>query len=158
MGSIGYDAGVADTLKEQLNAEVVRVISEVALIRPEPGDVVIVKLGDRSTGWIPDPAYEARVRELIEACCVENPRLKEVSFLITHAFTEFSVLRLRPGAVGGPATVEEKPESITRVLEQVRELVDLTENLTDAEWKAISPGRPLATALRALVGATRKQG
>lgn len=70
-------------------------IRELARLNVQPGDVLLVKLGDPATGWIPGPEAEARILELLKAADLSVPAI-----VWNYAIDVSSIRPPKEGVVG----------------------------------------------------------
>lgn len=86
MGSMDGDRTINDIVKDQIAAQ-------VKVIKPQPGDIVVAKLGIMDMGdgmppWIPGVEELVMAREDLELVLP-----KDVKVLVHHMGLEFEVLR-----------------------------------------------------------------
>jgi hypothetical protein len=59
-------------------------VDSIERIQPEEGDILLVKLGDKNTGWIPSPEHEGTALTLWNKALRERGLEDKVSVLIYH--------------------------------------------------------------------------
>ena len=60
------------------------------------GSVVIAKLGDPSTGWIPPPEVEKKFMEVWEAAMKERGLTGKVTCIVWSYAIDFQILQTKP--------------------------------------------------------------
>ena len=93
---------LADTLaalEEVAAMQHILMTTELQRVDLKPDEFLMVKIGDRATGWIPDPSHEQRLLELLAQVALEVPSASP--YLVYHYGVE---------AAAGKVTAEAWPD------------------------------------------------
>ena len=99
----GLCASLEDALDaiEALNAQVsparertpADVIESISLLPIKKGDILVVKLGDKNTGWIPGPEAEQRAIELFSDAMAQAGHAEDITMVFCHYGHELEIIR-----------------------------------------------------------------